>query len=138
MAKITLSDVSALKKYHPGDRLLGRVSCCLTRDQYLKIRRAVCKYVGADVRLLIVDCTKVQVDWKHAAEQSISNLVSPQDFDVSPLDLGVLNLSASVVDLKPGDSVLCGIMGNAPQSIRNAFLSVVQEWAGPDVEVIVT
>ena len=133
-----LSDLPATKiKYQAGDRVLVRVSCSLTEDQYKKIERAVRKHMGADVRILIVDCSCMSILWYQGILRSISSLVSKEDIELKSIDMGVANLGCSVVELKPGDRLQAHVPRLVSDQHRQSLVKWIQRWAGQDVEVVV-
>ena len=136
--KPLLSDLPATRiQYQPGDRILAKVSCALSIDQEKKIERAIKKYTREDVRVLVVDVTQWEIDWRHSDQHAISKLVSSQDAQLQGIDLGVVNLDGTVVPLQSGDALLVWVPVITSNHHRYAIWDTIRQWAGSEVEVIV-
>lgn len=62
-AKRLLADVSLSPvRFRPGDRVIVRVRHSLDREQRRKLRRAVERWAGNCVEVLIVDQTRMEVE----------------------------------------------------------------------------
>ena len=157
MTKATplLSDIQSTKtKFQPGDRVIVRTASILNKDQVRKILKAVRKYTGEDVRAIIVDCTKCTVilttpareQWGDSDSDGYRSFVSSarkiivgkQHAQMSSGLPGVANQSCGKVELQSGDRldvVLNTGLDNAQhKQLRDAW----REWAGEDVEVVIS
>lgn len=124
-------------QYQAGDRILVRVSCVLTPDQYAKIERAVKKYTRTDLNVLIVNCSQVKILWMHGITRDIETLVSPEDVQSRSLDAGVANLDCSVTRMPAGDTLTVIVPRISSEIQQKTIHDWVQRWTGKDVEVIV-
>ena len=71
-----IADVQCTRlQFGPGDRVLVRVYHNLDRDQKKKLRRAVQKWTGPDVEILIINC--LEMDLK--IEKCKTNPENPTD-----------------------------------------------------------
>jgi hypothetical protein len=123
--------------YKAGDRVLAKVSCVLTGQQYQKIQRAVTKHLGADVNLLIVNCLQFRVDWTHFGSGITDTIASPKDAQHQGIDLGVVNLDGSVVEFGKQDRLTVSVVRLTSDLQREYIYKWVKRWAGEDVEVVV-
>lgn len=117
--------------------MLVRVSCELSLDQYSKITRAVKKWAGEDIRVLVVNCTQVKMLWMQKESEETKVLVSPKDAEHQAIEIGVANLSTSVIDFKSGDSLLCIVPRISSEMQRKKIHDWVHNWTGHEIEVIV-
>lgn len=132
-ARPLLSDLESRQKFEAGDRILARVCCELTKDQYLKLVRAVIKFAGADVRVLIINRMKMKLILKRG--DSVQVLVNPAYDDGKLMELGVANLDCSKVEMKQGDELIALIPKGRPKSRQKAIRQWLREWSGKDIEV---
>lgn len=136
--KPQLSDLPATRiQYYPGDRILAKVSCSLSIDQVKKIERAVKKYTREDVRVLVIDVSQWEIDWKRAGQSEFLKLASFQDIQQQGLALGVVNLDGTVVLLQPGDTLFVWVPVITSNHHKYAIWDTIRQWAGAEVEVIV-
>lgn len=137
-SKPLLADAQAIRYiYQPGDRLLVRVSVDLSPDQKFKILRAIRKRTGEDLRILTVNCHYVEMLWQKSGSAEVFSLVSKKDIELQGIDAGVANLDCSVTQLGAGDTIIVRDCRLVEDSDKKLFRRWVQEWTGPDVEVIV-
>ena len=137
----TLSDLPATRTvFQAGDRILAKVSCTLTEDQYLKIVRAVKKHTQqTDVRVLIINCSLMALVWHQRSLGLISSLASADDIQLKSIDCGVANLDCGVPKFAPGDRLDLVVCRKGLSDIeRTSLYYWLKDWAGADVEVYVT
>lgn len=62
MAAPRIADVSCQRlRFEPGDRLLVRAACRLSPGEERRLRRAIVKWAGCEVEVLVVDLTRFDV-----------------------------------------------------------------------------
>ena len=124
-----LSDIRTSKtKFRPGDRVMCRVSTYLSKDYIRRIERAVNRFVGVPVRLLILDITKVSL-FAGGVEISAPGLVGAPAAGKVKFDLSVVDFT----QIKRLDA-FCKI----DNTIKNDIMYGLKEWIGDaDVEVVV-
>lgn len=133
-----LSDIPAHKtKFEAGDRVLARVSVALNASQYRNLKRAITKFAGADVRVLIVNCLQTVIVHVDRVTEKRSQLAGPTDSAYHDPAVGVANLNCSKVELKPDDRLFVFVPRIASEPQRDMIRRWVKEWAGKDIEVIV-
>ena len=60
LPRVANVDFSRLK-VEAGDRVIVRYSCDLSREEKAKLRKAVSRWAGEEVRVLLVDIRKMDV-----------------------------------------------------------------------------
>ena len=128
-----LSDNPAVNvQFQPGDRLLVKVSCHLTPDQKIHIRRAVKRFARCDVNILIVDVRYLKV---LVVGKKTRLLACPEDVQHQSIDLGVANLNCSKIDLVPDDLLAVRSSVKLDELQQKQIRTELRRWAGEDVEV---
>lgn len=62
-AKRLLADVSCTPiRFQPGDRILVRCKYPLTAEQRRRVQRAVERWAGGQVEVLVIDLTKEEIE----------------------------------------------------------------------------
>ena len=125
-----LSDYHSIRyHYKPGDRILARISHDVDIPAYVRIVKAVQKSAGEELRVIVVNCLRYKVLWKHADAQQIEALVSKDDIDIHQ-SRGVVNLNCSVTDIKEGDELLVLIKEELSDLKKSQVRSWFKNWAG--------
>lgn len=121
-------------QFKPGDRLLARVSVSLTTAQYKKLENGVKKFAGEDVRLLIVDVTKVRLVWSRRGE-IVQEIAGPSFFDPRPEMVGVADLRCSVIEFQPDDILHVFVPHISSELHRLKITDRMRQWTGKEVDV---
>ena len=131
-----LSSISPTKKqFTPGDRIIARTGK-LSPDQAKKIRRAVEKYAGVEVRVLVWNALQLKLARWDALTSQWELLADPQNFKLT--QAGTANLDCAVVDIHEGDKLMFAPVGQIniiDQSIT-LITTQLKDWAGKHVEII--
>lgn len=138
MIRPLLSDLHPTQmRFADGDRLLARVSVDLTLDKSRSLSRSLMKFAQADVRILVLNCLRFRLAHVCAVTGQTSILCGPDDAGQTGAPLpGVMNLSCTVVDLRPNDRLICGVPFDVPGMHAAAFRATIRTWTGPDVEIL--
>ena len=132
-----LSDIQPTQiQFHPGDRILVRVSVGLTADQRKRLERSVAKFTGEDVRILLVNCLTTGI--VQVRGQIRTSLVDSSQWSHKSENPGVLNMKCSAVDLQADDKLIVSVPSGMPRRECYSIVESTQRWAGLDVEVITT
>ena len=135
-AKPLLSDIQTTKiKFNPGDRVLVRVSSYLTQEQQKRLKKSIIKFVGEDVRILIVNCLESRLLRKRK-NGLVERLADESYVKNQDKNLGVANIKLSVIDFNPGDQLMfmCQkVSGLQKEQIKDWL----KQWVGNDVEIII-
>ncbi len=136
-ARPLLTDSQPIKyDYRAGDRILARVSSHLNAEDYHKIVRAITKYIREAVRVIVVDCSSLRIDWIHNG--NVDCLASPKHIQDKSIHCGVANLDCSVTELESGDKLVVTLLKKGHSDVQKQKChDWIQQWAGKDVEIIV-
>lgn len=141
MGKATplISDIDVTRyQFEPGDRLLVRVANDLTEDQQYKLYKAISRFAGGDVRILIVNCLKMRmmkVMPSGNAEIIVDERVG-DNYRIPQLIKGQMEVQCSVVDLQPGDLLSIQLKHYPDGKLqRKRILDWAKQWTGKDVEI---
>lgn len=129
-----LSDLQSQQLVQDGDRVLVRTCSHLNKDQSVKIKRAVRKFMRADVRVLVINCLDLLLIHSRLGTNS-KNLSQPRKSMSLNTTAGVANLDCSIVNLMVGDQLIA-----TPKSMMlplqiDSLYQALRAWAGPEVEV---
>ncbi len=132
-----LSDIQPTRTtFNAGDRVIARVSSSVSRQQVRKIIRSVCKFAGADIRVLVVDSTSVRIDKLRG--QVLDALVQPGQADFRPGREGIASLRCSVVDFRLNDRLFVSVPVIDGDLQRKQVHDWIKNWCGPDVDIVIT
>ena len=126
MTSPLLGDLNSQLQVNPGDRILARVSIDLTRDQYRNLYRQVRRFLGEDVRLLVVNCLTTTILRQRFKTERLAGL---EDIKIGGSPRIVLD--CSVIDLVSTDilMVIC------QSSVLDKKADQIREWAGKEIAV---
>lgn len=131
MTNPLLSDLQPTRTtYCAGDRLIARVSIDLGSSKKLTLQRMIRQYTREDVRILIVNCSAIELIRIRGEEA----LVLAGLMHTSSQKLGVLSFGASKVDLDEKDGLVCKFRGLG-SSKEKIFKEELEEWS-PGIEKI--
>lgn len=130
--KPLLSDIQPTQtRYQAGDRLICTVSSEIDEVQEFRIVRAVRRYTGAHVALLVVNASHTVAELNRSREDPI--LLFTQKGITEETRSGVAHIVTTKVDLFAGDRIIVKTRADCVDKMRRDF----KEWAGRDVEIIV-
>lgn len=141
MSKATplISDIDLSRyEFRAGDRLVVRVAYDLDADKQHKLFKAINKFTGEDVRILIVNCLKTRM-LKITPTGGTEIIVFPSlgdNYRIPQLLEGQMEVHCSVVDLQPGD-LLSVQLKEFPDgdTQKRAVMDWLKQWTGKDVEI---
>ena len=141
MARATplISDIDLTRyEFSAGDRLLVRVAYDLTAEQQHKLYKSINKFTGEDVRILIVNCLKMRMMKITPSGQTEILLYEKigDNYRLPQLLKGQMELSCSVVDLRPNDMLSVQLKEFPDSELqKKRVLDWLYQWSGKDVEV---
>lgn len=116
-----ISDFQSEHKYNAGDRLIVRVPCPITKQQQSNICQSINTWAGVDLRILVVDASRITMEWKSGLYPVAYPLV--QLMERKAAFMGVCDVKCGKVDLADGDRLI----------VHNAWddeLDDVKRWVG--------
>lgn len=133
-----ISDIE-LTRYHfePGDRLLVRIGQDLDAGRQTKLLRAVEKFTGEDVRILLVNYKTTRL--MKVTPAGRAELICDDSMSLSrrkQMQSGKVELSCSVVDLQPND-ILSVQLKQFPEGKiqKERVIHWLEQWTGKEVEI---
>lgn len=129
-----LSDLPSKTKYEAGDRLIAHVSVNLLDQQINNIVRAIQKWAGSEVRVLVVNCSEIKIvqgrNGKPISEiAGLSHIQNQTDFP------GIANISTSKVDIRDDDTLVVFVPRIQSDLHEKRIKKWIQEWSGKNTEI---
>lgn len=136
MSKLLLSDLNdRAPEFHPGDRVLVRTSTELSKEQHHKMSRAIKKFTGEDVRLLIVNCNQLKIILIRG--ETKIDLVVPEHAQHQDKNTAVANVGCSVIDMFANDQLVITPFWVLTRLQYLQIKKQMEEWVGDDIEVVI-
>lgn len=135
-----LSDIDLTRyQFDPGDRLIVRVGYDYSPDYQNKICKAVSKFTGEDVRIILVNCEKqrfVKINRKGETKILVDKA---QSYRQPYLKSGEqIEVNCSVVQFEKDDLLSVQLKEFAGGLYLERIRDWIEEWTGPDVEIRIT
>jgi len=128
MRQPKISDARASIPYFPGDRVLVTTAHSLDSGKLRTLERSIRKFVGHEMRLLIINVTQFRL---------VVNRASGGREELFPFQVStdsIINVSTKRINFSLGDSLHLLCRGNSSSKISK-MLEYVKHWAGKDIPV---
>ena len=132
-----LQDIDLTRyQFDPGDGVIVRVGYDYSPDYQKRIMRAVTKFCGEDVRIILVNCMKQRFT-RISEEGSIKVLVDQsQGYRMPVLKSGQqIEVNCSVIQFQKNDVLSVELKEFAKGLYLERIRSWIEHWTGSDVEV---
>jgi hypothetical protein len=128
-----LLDVNLQKPFKVGDRLLVKVSTLLSPSKKAGLIRTVEKFAGQSVRVLVLNCTQIQIIVQKG-DEPFQELIGPRDFKVCSGNQLTLNCSAFPAETF--DRAVVSVSEKLNVQDRAALKKELMEWFGSHMEIL--